>query len=718
MSTILFVNHRSRRCGVHEFGNEIYGQITASARFSFVLVECDSTGSLLSEVERYAPAAIVFNYHPMTMPWAPSAAIACADVPTIGVIHDVTAEIAEDWKGPYFDRLVTHDPGLRSSNSLFVSAPRPLPRYTPTAAPPETGPIRVGSFGFASPDKGWERLVQAAQDSFDECIVRLHIPAGDFADADGTLARKLVEQCRSLIRREGVSIEVSHEFVPRDELLEFLASNHINALFYEPDRGLGGISSAADLAIASGRPMALRRGKMFREFDSAQPSIFIEDLTLAAILANGTKPLEPFRAAWTQQALVEAYEQAVASVLNASGGTPAERRRRLARMAAGYEREMTLLNQRLVETYEATVSLQGQLNAANASAQAAADEQRDVLHRMGKEIEAQRKRLTEVDNYVRQLNAENANAQASADAQRSVLLQTEQDLAAHRKRLTEVNDYVRASAEAQRSVLLQTEQDLAAHRKRLTEVNDYVRHLHSRLDGVFQKQGFFRRLEARLRHRKLKVPRFNTLLDDPARAYYEPSIATLWRLAPETMRRKIPRANVQQGFMLAAVEERIRSARSRIMLCVGSFEDTACLALQTLGYRVDAIDPELNADLDSFRRDHQEKLGTYGVVFSTSVIEHVLDDERFVRDLIDMTAVGGSVVLTCDYRDDWTPDQPKPSSDVRIYTSADMWRLVAAMPGAKLVDEPDWNAHAPDFTIEEFGRTLHYGFATLVVTKV
>jgi hypothetical protein len=629
LSTILFVNHRRRRCGVHEFGDEIWRQLAASKRFNFVLVECDSIEDLLNEVERYAPAAIVFNYHPTTMPWAPSAAIASADVPTIGVIHDVTTEMADGWRGPFFDRLVTHDPGLRSSNSLFVPAPRPLPRYRPTAVPPETGPIRVGSFGFASPDKGFEQLMQAAQDSFDECLIRLHMPAGDFSDSDGTLARELVKQCRSLIRKKGVSLEVSHEFIPRDQLLEFLASNHINALFYEPDRGLGGISSAADLAIASGRPMALRRGKMFRAFDSARPSIFIDDLTLAAILANGTTPLQPSLSAWTQQALVDVYEQAVASVLNSIEGRAAERRRRVGRMVAwlagGHEREMSLPNDRLVEMHGATVFLREQLDAESAKAQTAA--------------------------------------------------------------------------------------------KRLTEVNNYVSHLHTRLDAALQKQSFFRRLETRLYHKKLKVPRFNTLLDDAARAYYEPSIATLWRVAPETMKRKIARANVQQGFMLAAVEQRARSANSPSVLCVGSFEDTACLALQMLGYQIDAIDPEVNTDLASFRRDHPDKLGTYGVVFSTSVLEHVPDDEQFVRDLMEMTAVGGSVVLTCDYRDDWTPDQPKPSSDIRIYTTAGMHRIVAAMEGAKLVDEPDWQEHTADFTIEEFGRTLHYGFATLVVTK-
>ena len=67
------------------------------------------------------------------------------------------------------------------------------------------------------------------------------------------------------------------------------------------------------------------------------------------------------------------------------------------------------------------------------------------------------------------------------------------------------------------------------------------------------------------------------------------------------------------------------------MLCVGSFEDTACYALQSLGYRI-VIDPSLNVDMAAFRRN-AERLGTYEIVFSTSVIEHVPDDERSLQTL-------------------------------------------------------------------------------------
>jgi SAM-dependent methyltransferase len=236
---------------------------------------------------------------------------------------------------------------------------------------------------------------------------------------------------------------------------------------------------------------------------------------------------------------------------------------------------------------------------------------------------------------------------------------------------------------------------------------------HARNAGDRVNLGFF----SKVLHRKVVVERFNTLLDDEARLHYAPAIKTLWRVVPRVMRRKIPRANVQQGFMLAAVEQLADGDRTKKMLCVGSFEDTACYALQSLGYRIDAIDPSLNVDLTGFRRQHPERLGTYDIVFSTSVIEHVPDDETFVADMVAMLAPGGYAVLTCDYNDTWTPDQPKPPSDVRIYTRSDIQRLIAAMGDVELLDEPDWQDHDPDFTIAEYGIDMHYGFATLTVRR-
>jgi 2-polyprenyl-3-methyl-5-hydroxy-6-metoxy-1,4-benzoquinol methylase len=622
--TVLFVNHRTRRCGVHEFGLEICAQISSSQHFNFVYVECESLDELMRNFDEHRPRAIIFNYHPTTMRWGHLAALAFVGVPTVGVIHDVTSEMADTWKEDFFFRLITHDPHLETSNQLFSRAPRPVPQYRPTSSPPHSDQIRIGSFGFAAPDKGFDQIVLAAQNSFDNCLIRLHIPGGDFYDVAGDSARELVERCRSLVIKPGIMLEAVHDFLSRDQLIEFLASNHLNALFYEPDRGLGGISSAADIALASGRPLALRRGKMFRNFAGANPSIFIDDVTLPEILANGTAPLEPFLSSWTPAALVAAYELVVNKAISEFHTAPPQYRR-AAQMSGIMLREYKTKERDLEERLVAMRS--------------------------------------QVDSHVAHISELTSNMTAYAQESR------------------------RANSRAR------TAEDVLNNKRPLG------------------------RIRQRLRHRRQIVQQFNTLLDDGARAYYESSIRALWRAAPATMQRKIPEANVQQGFMLAAVESLLRKLGSGRILCVGCFEDTACLTLQALGYDVDAIDPDLNFDLAAFKASQPSKVCSYSVVFSTSVIEHVPDDEQFVRDLVEMAAPGGAIVLTCDFRDDWTPDQQKPSSNYRIYTARDMDRLLGAMGQVELIDTPDWLAHYPDFSISEFGTTMHYGFATLAVRR-
>jgi hypothetical protein len=94
------------------------------------------------------------------------------------------------------------------------------------------------------------------------------------------------------------------------------------------------------------------------------------------------------------------------------------------------------------------------------------------------------------------------------------------------------------------------------------------------------------------------MKQFNRILDDQAREEYANAIQTLFKTSPEMMKRKIPRANVQQGFVLDTVRN-FAKANSKI-LSVGCFEDTAYEALLKLGYKVEGIDPGINHDLNAF----------------------------------------------------------------------------------------------------------------------
>ena len=157
-------------------------------------------------------------------------------------------------------------------------------------------------------------------------------------------------------------------------------------------------------------------------------------------------------------------------------------------------------------------------------------------------------------------------------------------------------------------------------------------------------------LAERLRARGVK--RFNRILDNQARAQYKSVIKQLHLLAPEIMVSKIPAANIQQAFIFDAVKRFTPAFATPRMLCVGSYDDSASASLKKLGYPIEEIDPEVNGlDLNAFFHLPSTKKGSYDIVFSTSVIEHVEDDELFLKQIAELLAPGGVGLLTCDYND-------------------------------------------------------------------
>lgn len=203
----------------------------------------------------------------------------------------------------------------------------------------------------------------------------------------------------------------------------------------------------------------------------------------------------------------------------------------------------------------------------------------------------------------------------------------------------------------------------------------------------------------------------NTILNDTQREKYKSDIQTLFSLCPQTMTRKINRANVQQGFVFNKVKE--LSDKSSKMLCVGSHEDTACEALIKEGYDITSIDPAINMDLNTFYSKSKEK--RYNIIFSTSVIEHVENDELFIDQICKLLKPNGYGVLTCDFKDGYKNGDPKPNEDHRLYTKDDLLirlNTILKRNNCAIFGEIDYD-HPPDFQYYEHV----YSFATYVFKK-
>ena len=196
---------------------------------------------------------------------------------------------------------------------------------------------------------------------------------------------------------------------------------------------------------------------------------------------------------------------------------------------------------------------------------------------------------------------------------------------------------------------------------------------------------------------------FNIILNDAARARHSLAEKILWACCPEMMKRKFPRANVQQAFIFDAV--RRSAAFPGPILCAGCHEDTAFAALQALEYDVTGIDPDVNRiDLRTFTERHlAANAPLFSAVFSTSVIEHVPDDIQFLKDMMSLTRPGGVLMLTTDFH------SAGPHAGMRFYTEHDLKRLAAIIEssGWTMLDQPQWGNAVPDFAL----LGLTYNFA-------
>jgi hypothetical protein len=207
-----------------------------------------------------------------------------------------------------FDAYLAQDPSLIRRNPVVWPTQRLLLAYEGKVQPPAR--VTIGSFGFGYFGKGFRELVQRVNEEFDEADVRLHIPSNDIIDLDGNNARQLAQIAMAQELKPGIRVLVDHDFFTKDELLDFLAGNTLNAFFYDPvTRPALGISSVIDYALAVRRPLALTPSGMFRHVLDASPPITIDRASLREIISNGTGPLEQFYERWSPRSFVEDYER-------------------------------------------------------------------------------------------------------------------------------------------------------------------------------------------------------------------------------------------------------------------------------------------------------------------------------------------------------------------------------------------------------------------------
>lgn len=164
-----------------------------------------------------------------------------------------------------FDGYIALDPSAPLTDEIFPF-PRPLegdPRK-PNSTFPDV-PV-IGSFGFGTPGKGFELLIEAVNREFEQAIVRINIPRGTYTgstdDFHGQDYSKYIAALCKRIAKPGIDVRFTHDFMSPEELVDWCAENDLNCFMYT--RRQSGLSATTDQAIMSGRPLLTSSNDTFR----------------------------------------------------------------------------------------------------------------------------------------------------------------------------------------------------------------------------------------------------------------------------------------------------------------------------------------------------------------------------------------------------------------------------------------------------------------------
>ncbi len=585
---ILFVNNAHEKCGVFQYGLNIYNALKKTQRYQIDYAECANRESFTQAVKKFSYWAVIYNYHDVTLSFIdPITLKKHPKIIHISLAHELTQELIDEIDGRFFDYYIYADPTLIASNPRIFKIGRLVPQYENKKPLPEI--VTIGSYGFAGKLKQFEYLIELVQKEFDHAIIRINISPHDVQDKDASDAKEYARRCEKKIYKPGVKLRITHEFFTHEGLLDFLAQNTINVFPYAECGGTG-ISSAIDQALAVRRPFAISNCFFFRHLFAVRPSVVVNRRSITQFLLR-----------------LKDYKDIVGRKIH----------------SALFDKNGFMF---LFNYYVPSFRL-----------------------------------LFEI------------------------FIKSKWNL--------ETNSL--------KAIIKNGIAPLEEFRSKWSESN-----LIAELEHILEK------IELRYPKKLNNQYEFNRILDDSSRIEYESSIQELKRLAPKIIAKKIPRANVQQAFVFDAVKAFIN--RQGKILCVGGFEDTACYALQALGYPITNIDPVLNGDLNTFFHGPNTVKGSYDLVFSTSVIEHVEDDLLFFSQIVELMKPGAVGIFTCDFKDSYRKGDPLFPGNFRFYTARDLHsRILVHLKGCHLVDLPKWDQGEHDF---ELGGQK-YTFATLVFRK-
>lgn len=311
-------------------GIGIRGKLTAdiltkipSNKYKFVVGFIMSQHELETFIIENKPSLIIYNYHGTSTNWLNDDYIRNKynNIIHIMIHYDLLQSHVDNFSPNNFNGfkyIITDNDKINNKNceNVFI-----VTRSVPFINDINIDENRVdkipiiGFQGFGFKHKGIDRLAHKIQEEFDEAIFRLHMPFSYYCDPYGYITKQVIDELHHIIKKPGIKIEVSHDFMSEEDIVKWLNKNTINCYFFDYLEN-SGIASSPDYAIASFRPIAVNNSRMLVHLHNLEPTIEIEKSSLREIINNGIKPLYPIYNKYRNENVLKDYENICDKVLN------------------------------------------------------------------------------------------------------------------------------------------------------------------------------------------------------------------------------------------------------------------------------------------------------------------------------------------------------------------------------------------------------------------
>ncbi len=320
-----YVNTAAAQCSIYESGRMVYRNICDSPFYDLEYFSLDSMDielfsreGKLRRTDGQSPDSgqetveydfYVFNWHFITMASTLSPdSIARLPRPKFTVVLELAPNDPLQLVPPgVFDGHIALDPSADPTHSIF-----PFPR--PLDGDPWMGRLErneipvIGSFGFGTPGKGFELLVEAVNREFDRAIVRINIPSGTYVFTESFHQQdypRYIESICKKIAKPGIEIRFTYDFLSPDELVAWCAGNDLNCFMYT--RAQPGLAATTDQAVTSGRPLLTLSNDTFRHIHRYIPPYPVIGLRQA--MATTTPQVLKLQQDWSRAAFSDSFHQ-------------------------------------------------------------------------------------------------------------------------------------------------------------------------------------------------------------------------------------------------------------------------------------------------------------------------------------------------------------------------------------------------------------------------